>query len=73
MNEDSADTERHNGRIRRLTDKGFGFIQDVDGDIYFSSADVVSVRNEDLREGQIVTYTIEAGPKGRVAKNVTPL
>jgi CspA family cold shock protein len=62
------------GTIKRLTDKGFGFIStDTDKDMFFHSSNVVGVSYEQLREGQRVTYTEGRGPKGPRAENVKPV
>ncbi len=60
------------GTIKRITDKGFGFIasQGSDTDMFFHSSSVEGVEFNDLREGQEVTYTIGQGPKGPRAENV---
>ena len=48
------------GTIKRLTDKGFGFIANSSGtDIFFHMSAVEGVRFEDLREGQKVSYEIK--------------
>lgn len=61
------------GTIKRLTDKGFGFIDTgTNQDMFFHSSNVEGVRYDDLREGQRVTYTEGQGPKGPRAENVTP-
>jgi CspA family cold shock protein len=62
-----------NGTIKRLTDKGFGFIAAADGTEYFFHQSAVqgSSYNE-LREGQRVTFTVGQGPKGPRAENVRP-
>lgn len=61
------------GTIKRLTDKGFGFIDTgTNQDMFFHSSNVEGVRYDDLREGQKVTYTEGQGPKGPRAENVTP-
>jgi CspA family cold shock protein len=61
------------GTIKRLTDKGFGFIDTGTGqDMFFHSSNVDGVRFDDLQEGQRVTYTEGQGPKGPRAENVTP-
>ena len=59
------------GTIKRLTDKGFGFI-DVgrDKDLFFHSSNVVGTNFDDLREGQNVTFVEAQGPKGPCAENV---
>jgi CspA family cold shock protein len=62
---------RDEERIKRLTDKGFGFI-DIgnDKDIFFHSSGVEGVGFEDLQEGQLVSFTEGSGPKGPRAENV---
>ena len=61
------------GTIKRLTDKGFGFIGTGGSkDLFFHSSNVEGVSYEDLREGQRVTYTEGSGPKGPRAENVKP-
>ena len=62
------------GTIKRLTDKGFGFINTGGGeDMFFHSSSVQGVTFEELREGQKVSYTAGRGPKGPRAENVTPV
>jgi len=60
------------GTIKRITDKGFGFIspKGSDTDMFFHSSCVDGVQFNDLREGQEVTYTVGQGPKGPRAENV---
>jgi CspA family cold shock protein len=59
------------GTIKRLTDKGFGFISNDRGtDMFFHMSAVEGVRFEDLREGQKVSYNEGNGPKGPRAENV---
>lgn len=62
------------GTIKRLTDKGFGFI-DIGGDkdLFFHSSDLQGVSYEELREGQRVSFTEGQGPKGPRAENVKPV
>ena len=61
------------GTIKKLTDKGFGFIDTGRGDdMFFHMSNVVDASYEDLREGQKVTYTEGEGPKGPRAENVKP-
>jgi CspA family cold shock protein len=59
------------GTIKKLTDKGFGFIKTGGEDIFFHSSNVVGTSYESLREGQTVEYTEGMGPKGKRAENVT--
>ncbi|MCH1495129.1 MAG: cold shock domain-containing protein [Rubripirellula sp.] len=59
------------GTIKRLTDKGFGFISDgSDKDLFFHSSAMQGARFDDLREGQKVEFTVGQGPKGPRAENV---
>ena len=61
------------GKIKRLTDRGFGFIDTGDGqDIFFHMSNLQGVSFEQLREGQAVTYDVGQGPKGPRAENVCP-
>lgn len=59
------------GTIKRLTDKGFGFISTPSGkDIFFHRSALVGATIEELTEGQRVTYTEGQGPKGPRAEDV---
>jgi CspA family cold shock protein len=59
------------GRIKRITDKGFGFIENgTNKDMFFHSSSVEETRFEELREGQRVSYNVGQGPKGPRAENV---
>lgn len=62
------------GTIKKLTDKGFGFIS-IGGqkDLFFHSKSVQGVTFDDLYEGQTVSYTPGQGPKGPCAENVKPV
>jgi cold shock protein len=60
------------GKIKKLTDKGFGFIT-VDGqekDLFFHSNSLVGVSYNELREGDSVTFESERSEKGMNAVNV---
>ena len=61
------------GTIKKLADKGFGFIQGSDNDIFFHFSALEGISFEDLREGQKVEYQEGTGPKGPRAENVRPL
>jgi cold shock protein len=62
------------GTIKKLTDKGFGFINTGKAkDLFFHSSKVDGTSFEQLQEGQRVSYTEGQGPKGPCAENVTPL
>jgi CspA family cold shock protein len=59
------------GTIKRLTDKGFGFINTGgDKDLFFHMSALEDVRFEELREGQRVSFDEGRGPKGPRAENV---
>ncbi|MEX0725510.1 MAG: cold shock domain-containing protein [Planctomycetaceae bacterium] len=61
------------GTIKKLTDRGFGFISTDGGtDLFFHSKNVQGASFEQLHEGQRVTYSEGRGPKGPCAENVTP-
>ncbi|GAB4493485.1 MAG: cold-shock protein [Anaerolineales bacterium] len=54
--------------------KGYGFIQHDGGPdvfVHFSAIEMGGYKS--LTEGQKVEFTIEQGPKGQQAANVTPL
>ena len=62
------------GTIKRLTDKGFGFIETGTGkDLFFHMSACEGVRYEDLQQGQKVSFTEGQGPKGPRAENVKPI
>ena len=62
------------GRIKKLTDKGFGFIEtDTGDDLFFHMSSLQGARYEDLQEGQSVEYEAGSGPKGPRAESVRPL
>lgn len=59
------------GTIKKLTDKGFGFINTgAAKDLFFHSKALQGVRFDELREGQRVSFTEGSGPKGPCAENV---
>ena len=59
------------GKIKRLTEKGFGFISTgEEKDMFFHMSSLEGVRFEELSEGQAVTFTTGEGPKGPRAENV---
>ena len=60
------------GSIKRLTDRGFGFIDTGSSkDLFFHSSSVQGVGFDALHEGQKVSYTEGRGQKGPCAENVT--
>jgi CspA family cold shock protein len=61
------------GTIKKLTDKGFGFISTGQAkDLFFHSENVEGTTFAELREGQKVTFTEGRGPKGPRAEHVKP-
>ncbi len=60
------------GTIKKLTDRGFGFIA-VEGqekDLFFHSKSLVGVQFNELKEGDTVSFETETTPKGPAAINV---
>lgn len=60
------------GTIKRITDKGFGFItgEGLAKDLFFHSNSLVGVTFDELREGDTVSFETEESPKGLNATNV---
>ena len=60
------------GTIKRLTDKGFGFItgEGLAKDLFFHSNSLVGVTFDELKEGDAVSFETEESPKGLNAVNV---
>ncbi|MFA5778047.1 MAG: cold shock domain-containing protein [Candidatus Paceibacterota bacterium] len=60
------------GTIKRLTDKGFGFItaEGLQKDLFFHSNSLVGVTFDELKEGDTVSFETEESPKGLNATNV---
>jgi cold shock protein len=68
------DVQMAEGSIKRLTNKGFGFIDTgKEKDLFFHSSSLQGVSFDALREGQRVSYTEGQGPKGPCAENVKPV
>ncbi len=66
--------EMAQGKIKKLTDKGFGFIDTGTGkDLFFHMSAVQGANFDDLYEGQQVEFTEGRGPKGPNAENVRPV
>ena len=60
------------GTIKKLTDKGFGFItgEGLAKDLFFHSNALVGVSFNELHEGDSVSFDTEESPKGLNAVNV---
>ena len=62
-----------NGTVKWFNDKkGFGFIEQEDGpDVFVHFSGISGNGFKSLAEGDRVTFTIEQGPKGPAAVDVT--
>jgi CspA family cold shock protein len=62
------------GTIKKLMDKGFGFISTGGAkDLFFHSKALQGVSFDELHEGQKVSYTEGRSDKGPCAENVRPI
>jgi len=61
------------GTIKRLTDRGFGFIaqEGSDKDLFFHSNELQGVEFNDLKEGDKVEFEVSESPKGPNATKVS--
>ena len=61
-----------NGTIKRLVEKGFGFItpDGADKDVFFHSSALIEVTFDQLKVGDMVSFETEESDKGPRAKNV---
>lgn len=59
------------GKIKKLvTDKGFGFIEGEGGDVFFHHSALEGIPIEELREGDVVEFSVEQADKGPRATNI---
>jgi CspA family cold shock protein len=59
------------GRIKKLTDRGFGFIAAADGkEVFFHRSECQAVSFDSLTEGQNVSFDRETDVKGPRARNI---
>jgi len=60
------------GKIARLTDRGYGFIsiEGEDKELFFHSNELVDVQFDELKEGDKVTFEKADSPKGPNATKV---
>lgn len=60
------------GSVKRLTDKGFGFItpEGQEKDVFFHLSALIDVNFDDLRVGDMVTFEVEDSDKGPRAVDV---
>lgn len=61
------------GTIKKLAEKGFGFIDTGHGDLFFHLSSLQDVAFDELHEGQLVEYEEGQGPKGPRAEAVRPV
>jgi len=63
------------GTIKRLTDRGFGFISPDGGDkdLFFHAKELQGMQFNDLKEGDRVEFEIGESPKGPNATNVSKI
>ncbi len=64
-----------NGKIVKLTDKGYGFIEpegkeESEKDLFFHSNDLQNTSFDELKEGTEVTFDLEESDKGKNAVNI---
>jgi CspA family cold shock protein len=66
-------SDRITGTVKWFNgDKGFGFIEREGGkDVFVHYSAIQSAGFRNLQEGQKVEFTVEQGPKGPQASNVT--
>lgn len=58
------------GTIKKLSDKGFGFVVNDKWEYFFHSMELVGVSFDELREEDAVHFKIAESPKGMIATNV---
>jgi CspA family cold shock protein len=61
------------GTIKTLTDKGYGFIarEGETKDLFFHSKELVGVTFDELRTGDMVSFTVVDSEKGPAATQVS--
>jgi len=62
-----------NGTIKKLTEKGFGFIarEGETKDLFFYSKELKGVTFDELKVGDAVTFEVVQSDKGPAATNVS--
>ena len=59
------------GKIKKLvTDRGFGFVESDNGELFFHHSEVQGTTFEELQEGQTIEYEVGQGRKGPCATSV---
>ena len=61
------------GKIARLTDRGFGFIsrEGVEKDLFFHSKELQNVQFDELKVGDMVQFEVAQSDKGPNATKVS--
>jgi CspA family cold shock protein len=59
------------GSIKKITDKGFGFIsaEGIGKDLFFHSKSLVGIQYDELSEGDVVTFETELIPRKRASSD----
>ncbi len=59
------------GKIKKLvSDRGFGFVEGEQGELFFHHSELQGVTMEELQEGQTLEYEVGQGKKGPCATNL---
>ena len=59
------------GKIKKLvTDRGFGFVESDNGELFFHHSEVQGTTFEELQEGQTIEFEVGQGRKGPCATSV---
>ena len=62
------------GKIKKIvSDRGFGFIDSDQGDLFFHHTEVKEGSFDHLQEGDLVEFSIGSGKKGPCATAVRPV
>lgn len=63
------------GTIKKLTDRGFGFItpEGEEKDLFFHAKELQGTEFNNLREGDAVEFEVSEGPKGPNATKVSKI
>lgn len=60
------------GIVARLTDKGFGFVENygTEKDLFFHASELNGIEFESLKEGDLLKFKMGEGPKGPLAMDI---
>lgn len=67
-----VESYRREGRLTRLTDRGFGFIASspFSKDLFFHHDELQDITFDELREGDVITFILGGGKRGLLATEV---